>query len=131
MDFLTILVCFLASMGAGLGTGFAGLSAAAVITPVLTTFLHIDTYTAVGIALASDVLASAVSAYTYKKNDNLDIKNGLIILIAVLVIIAGSASVYIIKQKKRGARCIGCPSAKTCGSQAHCTGGCGCNCQNK
>lgn len=85
MDFITILVCFLASMGAGLGTGFAGLSAAAVITPVLTTFLHIDTYTAVGIALASDVLASAVSAYTYKKNDNLDIKNGLIILIAVLV----------------------------------------------
>lgn len=54
-----------------------------------------------------------------------------IILIAVLVIIAGSASVYIMKQKKRGARCIGCPSAKTCGSQAHCTGGCGCNCQNK
>lgn len=85
MDFITILVCFLASMGAGLGTGFAGLSAAAVITPVLITFLRIDTYTAVGIALASDVLASAVSAYTYKKNDNIDIKNGLIILISVLI----------------------------------------------
>lgn len=85
MDFITVLVCFLASMGAGLGTGFAGLSAAAVITPLLITFLHIDTYTAVGIALASDVLASAVSAYTYKKNNNLDIKNGLIILITVLI----------------------------------------------
>lgn len=54
-------------MGAGLGTGFAGMSAAAVITPMLTTFLGIDPYVAVGIALASDVLASAVSAYTYGK----------------------------------------------------------------
>ena len=32
---------------------------------------------AVGIALASDVLASAVSAYTYKKNGNLDVKTAL------------------------------------------------------
>lgn len=55
-------------MGAGLGTGFAGMSAAAVITPMLTTFLGIDPYVAVGIALASDVLASAVSAYHYGKN---------------------------------------------------------------
>ena len=35
-----------------------------------------DPYMAVGIALSSDVLASAVSAYTYHKNKNLDIKNG-------------------------------------------------------
>ena len=82
------LVCFLASMGAGLGTGFAGLSAAAVIAPMLITFLDIDAYMAVGIALASDVLASAVSAYTYKKNGNLDIKNGLIILVSVLIFTA-------------------------------------------
>ena len=54
----TILICFLAGMGAGLGTGFAGMSAAAVITPLLVTFLKIEPYEAVGIALASDVLAS-------------------------------------------------------------------------
>ena len=54
-------------MGAGLGTGFAGMSAAAVISPMLITFLGMDPYMAVGIALASDVLASAVSAYTYGK----------------------------------------------------------------
>jgi len=65
--FITIIVTFFAGMGAGLGTGFAGMSAAAVITPMLTTFLGIDPYVAVGIALASDVLASAVSAYTYEK----------------------------------------------------------------
>ncbi|MBE6672629.1 MAG: sulfite exporter TauE/SafE family protein [Ruminococcaceae bacterium] len=80
----TILICFLAGMGAGLGTGFAGMSAAAVISPMLATFLDMDPYLAVGIALASDVLASAVSAYTYGKNKNLDIKNGFVMMAAVL-----------------------------------------------
>ena len=77
-----VLTCFLAGMGAGLGTGFAGMSAAAVISPILITFLKMEPYDAVGIALASDVLASAVSAYTYGKNKNLDIKNGLVMMAA-------------------------------------------------
>ena len=80
----TILVCFFAGMGAGLGTSFAGMSAAAVITPVLVTFLKMDAYQAVGIALASDVLASAISAYEYGKNRNLDIRNGLVMMASVL-----------------------------------------------
>lgn len=74
----------MAGIGAGLGTGFAGMSAAAVISPMLITFLGMDPYMAVGIALASDVLASAVSAYTYGKSKNLDIKNGLVMMAAVL-----------------------------------------------
>ena len=82
---LKIGVCLLAGLGAGLGTGFAGLSAAAVISPMLITFLGMDAYDAVGIALASDVLASAVSAYTYGRNGNLDIRNGLTMMAAVLV----------------------------------------------
>ncbi len=82
---LIILVCFFAGMGAGLGTGFAGMSAAAVISPMLITFLHMEPYEAVGIALASDVLASAVSAYTYGRNKNLDIKNGVVMMVAVLL----------------------------------------------
>ncbi|MCM1334861.1 MAG: sulfite exporter TauE/SafE family protein, partial [Eubacterium sp.] len=81
----TFMICFLAGIGAGLGTGFAGMSAAAVISPMLITFLGMPAYEAVGIALASDVLASAVSAYTYGKNKNLDIKNGLLMMAAVLV----------------------------------------------
>ena len=81
---IKLIVCFIAGIGAGLGTGFAGMSAAAVISPMLITFLDIPAYEAVGIALASDVLASAVSAYTYKKNDNLDVKNGVIMMAAVL-----------------------------------------------
>lgn len=83
--FITILVTFFAGMGAGLGTGFAGMSAAAVISPMLITFLEMDPYTAVGIALSSDVLASAVSAYTYGKNKNLDIKNGVVMMTSVLI----------------------------------------------
>lgn len=46
----TVIVTFFAGMGAGLGTGFAGMSAAAVISPMLITFLHMDPYMAVGIA---------------------------------------------------------------------------------
>lgn len=82
---LTIVVTFFAGMGAGLGTGFAGMSAAAVISPMLITFLKMDPYMAVGIALSSDVLVSAVSAYIYRKNKNLDIKNGMIMMVTVLL----------------------------------------------
>ena len=82
---IKLIVCIVAGFGAGLGTGFAGMSAAAVISPMLITFLDMPAYEAVGIALASDVLASAVSAYTYKKNGNLDMRNGAIMMAAVLV----------------------------------------------
>lgn len=81
---IKIIVCMVAGFGAGFGTGLAGLSAAAVIAPMLITFLNTNAYEAVGIALASDVLASAASAYTYYKNKNLDIKNGLVMMISVL-----------------------------------------------
>ena len=84
MFFYTVFICFLAGAGAGIGTGFAGMSAAAVISPMLAAFLEIDPYIAIGIALASDVLASAVSAYTYGKNKNLDIKNGLVMMAVIL-----------------------------------------------
>ena len=82
---IKLFICLIAGLGAGLGTGFAGMSAAAVISPMLITFLHMDAYEAVGIALASDVLASAVSAYTYGKNKNLDIRNGLVMMASVLI----------------------------------------------
>ena len=80
-----IIVCLVAGLGAGFGTGFAGMSAAAVISPMLITFLGVPAYQAIGIALASDVLASAVSAYTYGKHKNLDIRNGLVMMAAVLL----------------------------------------------
>lgn len=82
---IKVLVCFIAGAGAGIGTGFAGMSAAAIVSPLLITFLGLPAYTAVGVGLASDVLASAISAYTYKKNKNIDIKNGILMMICVLV----------------------------------------------
>ena len=85
------IICFIAGIGAGLGTGFAGMSAAAVISPMLIAFLGIEAYEAVGIALASDVLASAASAYTYGKNKNLDVRNGIVMMMSVLAFtLAGS-----------------------------------------
>ena len=82
---LKVIVCLFAGAGAGIGTGFAGMSAAAVISPVLMTFLDLPAYSAVGVGLASDVLASAVSAYTYKKNKNIDIRNGIVMMAFVLL----------------------------------------------
>lgn len=97
------IICLIAGMGAGLGTGFAGMSAAAVISPMLISFLDIPAYQAVGIALASDVLASAVSAYTYGKHKNLDIKNGLVMMATVLVFTAvGSYISSLVKANTMG-----------------------------
>lgn len=98
-----IIVCLIAGAGAGFGTGLAGLSAAAVIAPMLVTFLHVNAYEAVGIALASDVLASAASAYTYKKNKNIDVKNGWIMLISVLLFtLVGSYAASYLPQRTMG-----------------------------
>lgn len=100
---IKIIVCLFAGLGAGLGTGFAGMSAAAVISPMLITFLDMKAYEAVGIALASDVLASAVSAYTYKKHDNLDVKNGLVMMVTVLMFtLVGSYLASIVPNRTMG-----------------------------
>lgn len=47
-----------------------------------------------------------------------------LIVIIILVIVIGSAVGYIIKQKKRGVKCIGCPAGATCGKKQ-------CNCQSE
>lgn len=98
--FITVLVCFFAGAGAGIGTGFAGMSAAAVVGPMLVAFLGIPAYEAVGIGLISDVLASAVSAYTYQKGGNLDIKNALPLMLSVLAVtIIGSLVASLLPEK--------------------------------
>ena len=100
---LKVIICILAGLGAGVGTGFAGMSAAAVISPMLITFLHMDPYMAVGIALASDVLASAASAVTYARNRNLDIKNGVIMMLSVLAFtLVGSGVASLVPQTTMG-----------------------------
>ena len=95
-----IIVCVLAGLGAGLGTGFAGMSAAAVIGPMLIVFLDVPAYTAVGIALASDVLASGISAIVYAKHKNVDLKNSWVMFVTVLATtVAGCFVANIIARK--------------------------------
>ena len=81
---IKLVICLVAGAGAGIGTGFAGMSAAAIIGPMLATFTGMSAYQALGIGLVSDVLASGISAWTYHKHGNLDIKNSLPLLISVL-----------------------------------------------
>ena len=47
------------------------------------------------------------------------------IIIAIVIIILAAAITYIIKAKKSGVKCIGCPTAKQCSSEHNCSGGCG------
>ena len=79
----------IAALGAGIGTGLAGLSAATVMVPILIVLCPSFTgetgaYQATAIALASDILGSAVTTYTYAKHKNIDLKRGWIMLVCIL-----------------------------------------------
>ena len=50
-------------------------------------------------------------------------------IIALVALILGGAAWYVWRAKKKGAKCIGCPDAKTCSGNC---GGCqGCGCKNR
>ncbi len=91
----------IASLGAGIGTGLAGLSAATVMVPILIVLCpsfsgETGAYQATAIALASDILGSAVTAYTYAKNKNIDLKRGWIMLACILsMCTVGSYAAYL------------------------------------
>lgn len=93
-------VYILAGVGAGIVTGMAGLSAAVVITPLLVSVCGWQSYDAVTVALASDVLASMFTAFTYYKNGNIDRKRGsLVAITAFFGSIAGSYCGYLFSQQ--------------------------------
>ena len=78
-----------ASIGAGVGTGLAGLSAATVMVPMLIVLCpsfsgETGAYQATAVALASDILGSAVATYTYGKNKNIDLKRSWLIMTCIL-----------------------------------------------
>ncbi len=50
-----------------------------------------------------------------------------IIVIAIIVVILGGAIFYIVREKKRGTKCIGCVAGKSCSSASPKSGGCGCS----
>ena len=48
-----------------------------------------------------------------------------IIAIVILLVIVGAAVAYIVKAKKSGKKCIGCPDSGSCSGKC---GGCTCGC---
>lgn len=79
----------IASLGAGIGTGLVGISAATVMVPILIVLCPSfsgarGVYQATAIALTSDILASAGTSYVYIKNKNIDIKRAKIMFICII-----------------------------------------------
>lgn len=98
---MVYVIYIIAGLGAGVVTGLAGLSAAVVITPLLVSLCGWLSYDAVTVALASDVLASLLTAYTYYKNKNIDIQRGMLVLVtAFLGTIVGSYCGYLFSQSQ-------------------------------
>lgn len=81
----------IAALGAGISTGLVGLSAAAVMVPILIVLCGVDAYHATAISLASDVIASLVSSLIYIRHKNIDLKRSWTLLVCVVVMcIVGS-----------------------------------------
>lgn len=86
----TILLLALSGTLAGIVTGLASASASTVVIPLLVVFGpyvgHTFTpFTAITISLFTDVFSSSVSAYTYKKNGNIKLKEGMILSITAVI----------------------------------------------
>ena len=97
MEYLWYVI---AALGAGVGTGLAGLSAATVMVPILIVLCpsfsgETGAYHATAIAMASDILGSAVTAGIYIKHRNIDLRRGWIMLACIVVMcVAGSLAAW-------------------------------------
>lgn len=91
----------IAALGAGVGTGLVGLSAATVMVPILIVLCpsfagETGAYQATAVALASDILGSAVTTYTYAKHKNIDLRRGWLIMTCILIMSAvGSYAAFL------------------------------------
>lgn len=79
----------LAALGAGIGTGFAGLSAATVMVPVLIVLCPSfskegGAYAATAVALASSIASSAVTCAVYWKEGKINLRRGWIMFVSVV-----------------------------------------------
>lgn len=86
MEYLWYII---ASLGAGIGTGLVGISAATVMVPIMIVLCpsfagKMGVYQSTAIALMSDVLGSAGTSYIYIKNKNIDIKRAMIMFICII-----------------------------------------------
>ena len=101
-------VVFVASMLAGIGTGLVGLSAATAMVPLLIVLCPTfqgehGAFMATAIALASDILGSAVTAGVYAKNKKIDLKHGWLLFVCIVTMCtAGSIAAYFTHQQVLG-----------------------------
>ena len=102
------IVVALASMLAGIGTGLVGLSAATAMVPLMIVLCPTfggehGAYMATAIALASDVLGSAVTTLVYAKNKKIDLKHGWLIATCIIgMCTVGSIAAYFTHQAVLG-----------------------------
>ena len=105
MEYLVVTV---AAMLAGIGTGLVGLSAATAMVPLLIVLCPTfsgehGAFMATAIALASDILGSAVTSYVYAKNKKIDLKHGWLMLSCIVVMCTiGSVAAYFTHQSVLG-----------------------------
>lgn len=92
MSWIEILVAIVAGWGAGAVTGFVGASAAVTVVPMLTLFLGMDPYKAIGVSLGTDVVCSFVSTIGYARHRNVDYTEGL--LMALMTMTASQVGSY-------------------------------------
>lgn len=85
MAAFTVVVCVFAAIAAGLGNGFIGASASAILAPILIAVLDFDPYAAIAISLSCDTLASITSSVVYAKNKHLDVKRGAVLILPAIV----------------------------------------------
>lgn len=45
-----------------------------------------------------------------------------ILLAGIVIVLIGTIIFYLIRERKKGRKCVGCPYAKQCGSHGHCNG---------
>lgn len=105
MEYLVVII---AAMLAGIGTGLVGLSAATAMVPLLIVLCPTfqgehGAYMATAIALASDILGSAITTSVYAKNKNIDLKHGWLLTVCVISMCAvGSVAAYFTHQQVLG-----------------------------
>lgn len=102
------LIVILAAALAGIGTGLVGLSAATAMVPMLIVLCPTfggehGAYMPTAIALASDILGSAVTTFVYAKNKKIDLKHGWLMLTCIVAMCTvGSVAAYFTHQTVLG-----------------------------
>jgi len=102
------IVVAVAAAVAGIGTGLVGLSAATAMVPLLIVLCpsfggEHGAYMATAIALASDILGSAVTTGVYAKNKNIYLRHGWLIDACILCMCtAGTVAAYYTHQTVLG-----------------------------